>query len=391
MFGKQNKPPHNMRPTSSTADTTAADSQQTNPFKDPLPEPHLHNATEPPPLNYTIQTRRRISYICIFFSLIFIETCILPLILFYSLRWGAHLSTTKNLAIITSLVGTISGVKVGQRCYYLWFRTGHESRRPIGSGRWGVDFFQILLSVGLTAFFIPLIIGSSLTPASVPTVAMALPCFMLTFCFPMFISGVFPRHFRLPVRISSFQPGHLLPPLTYTLVEDIVAVDGGGGLEFRQAWRHRYEESRVMRKLLRDLSLVWGISGIAVAGALIAIAWTTSDDIGYGLGYGIPWVWVILFTCVTFWWVKKELYREKTEWADVVRVHREKHLNLVETDIDRDVYNMVVERQSFASPMREGGIVELSRCISAPSPHPTSPIVAFEVQDHSLLSDAVSV
>ncbi|KAI0798018.1 hypothetical protein C8Q75DRAFT_801916 [Abortiporus biennis] len=381
--------PHDMPPTSTATVSTAADSHQTNPFKDHLSHAHPYHAAEPPPLNYTIRTRRRISYISIFFSLIFIETCILPLILFYSLRWGAHLSTTKNLAIITSLVGTISGAKVGQRCYYLWFRTGHESRRPIGSGRWGVDFFQILLSTGLTAFFIPLIIGSSLSPASVPTVAMALPCFMLTVCIPMLISGLFPRHFRLPVRISSFQPYYLLPPLTYTIVEDVIAVDGGGGLEFRQAWRHRYEESRVMRKLLRDIALMWGISGIAVAGALIAIAWTTSDDVGYGLGYGMAWLWAIFFTCVTFWWVEKELHREKTEWEDVVRVHREKHLNLVETDIDRDIYKMVLERRSFSRPRRDRDMVELSRCNSAPDP--TSPVVEAQPPSNIMASDAISV
>ncbi|KAI0760848.1 hypothetical protein BC629DRAFT_1547309, partial [Irpex lacteus] len=78
-------------------------------------------------------------YIIIFFTLIFVETGVLPLILFYSLRWGAHLSITKNLAIITSLIGTVSGFKLAQRSYDLWFRNGHESRRPIGAGRWGVD------------------------------------------------------------------------------------------------------------------------------------------------------------------------------------------------------------------------------------------------------------
>ena len=87
------------------------------------------------------------------------------------------------MAIITSLIGTVSGLKVGQRMWYLWLRDGHESRRPIGAGRWGVDFFQyvffvapssryllmllwtfvrILISAALTGFFVPLIIGSSL-------------------------------------------------------------------------------------------------------------------------------------------------------------------------------------------------------------------------------------
>lgn len=97
---------------------------------------------EPPPLNYTIKTGRRERAIVIWFTLLFVEAGILPLILFYSLYWGAHLSTTKNLAIITSLIGTVSGFKFAQRMWFLWFARDHVSRRPIGAGRWGVDFFQ---------------------------------------------------------------------------------------------------------------------------------------------------------------------------------------------------------------------------------------------------------
>lgn len=101
-----------------------------------------HDETCPPPLNYTLHTKSRERYIGIFFGLLFLEAGILPLILFYSLMWGAHLSITKNLAIITSLIGTVSGFKVAQRTYFLWFKNDCETRRPIGAGRWGLDFTQ---------------------------------------------------------------------------------------------------------------------------------------------------------------------------------------------------------------------------------------------------------
>ncbi|KAK7676645.1 hypothetical protein QCA50_020388 [Cerrena zonata] len=313
-------------------------------------QPHLmiayHDETSPPPLNYTLHTKSRERYIIVFFGLLFLEAGILPLILFYSLMWGAHLSITKNLAIITSLIGTVSGFKVAQRTYFLWLKNDHETRRPIGAGRWGLDFTHILINIGLAAFFVPLIIGSSLTPASPPTVAMALPCFMLAFCIPMFISGLFPSHFRLPFRVSSFPPRHPLPPLTYTLVEDVIAVDGGGGLEFRQAWRYRYEASLVMRTLLRDLALFWGISGVLIAIALIIVAWMTSHDIGYGLGYGMPWLWAFASTGITIVWVRKELERERKEWGDLVHVHREKPLHLVESRVDREAFERMIARRS---------------------------------------------
>jgi hypothetical protein len=151
-------------PSSSTS--TPSDSQRSTKVEDtrsPLSEsPDPFDIPGPPPLNYTVRINRRERYIIIFFTLIFVETCILPIILFYSLRWGAHLSVTKNLAIITSLIGTVSGFKLAIRSYDLLFRNGHESRRPIGAGRWGVDAFHILINIALFAFFVPLIIGSSL-------------------------------------------------------------------------------------------------------------------------------------------------------------------------------------------------------------------------------------
>ncbi|CAL1713904.1 unnamed protein product [Somion occarium] len=259
-----------------------------------------HDDTGPPPLDYTLRTRPRERYIALFFGLLFLEAGVLPLILFYSLRWGAHLSITKNLAIITSLIGTVSGFKVAQRTYLLWFRNEHESRRPIGASRWGLDFFH----------------------------------------------GLFPSHFRLPFRVSSFPPHHLLPPLTYTIVEDVIAVDGSGKIEFRQAWRYRYEESRIMRKLLRDLALYWGITGTALGVGLIVVAWLASDDVGYGLGYGMPWLWAFVSTPLTILWVRRELGRERREWGDLVNVHLEKPMHLVETRVDREAYERMMARRS---------------------------------------------
>ncbi|KIJ27518.1 hypothetical protein M422DRAFT_190877 [Sphaerobolus stellatus SS14] len=290
-----------------------------------------NTGTALPPLNYTVHTPKRRLRIIIFSVLIFIEAGILPLILFYALKLGAHLSVTVNLAIITAFVGTFSGHKFGLRMWYMWFAKNGYEYRPIGSGRWGVDMSQILISIGLGGFFVPLIIGSSITPASPPAVAMALPCLMITICLPLLLTGLFPHRIRMPFRVSSLPSYEPLPPLTYTYVEDIVAVDGGGGLQFRHAWRERYEASTVMRKLLRDMALFWGFGGTLIAGALIAIAWTTAQDVGYGIGFGVPWIWAFVWTPVTVWWSRKELARERREWESAPQLaHREVSLHIKE-------------------------------------------------------------
>lgn len=151
-------------------------------------------------------------------------------------------------------------------------------------------------------------------PGSVHTVAMSLSCFMIAFCFPLLITAIWPHRIKMPFRVSSMPPYTGLPPAVYTLVEDIVAVDGGGCVEFRQAWRIRYEHSAVMRRIVRVTSLWWGASGMLFAGAFIAIAWTTADDIGYGVGWGLPWLWAMTSASFTVRYVHKELKREEEEW-----------------------------------------------------------------------------
>ncbi|EIW80620.1 hypothetical protein CONPUDRAFT_105698 [Coniophora puteana RWD-64-598 SS2] len=308
----------------------------------------------PPPLSFTLRSGRRLTKCALFLGFVIFDTGILPLILFYALRWSAHLSITINLAIITSVIGLGSSAKLTHRTYLLWYAKGCESRRPIGSGRWGLDATHFFGSWALFAFLVPLIIGSSMTPASVPIVSMALPCQMLSLSVPCLISAIFDHHLRLPVRISSLPPGEILPPFPYTLVEDVIAVDGGGGLAFRQEWRHRYEDSVIIRSLVRQLAFMWGLSGTIIGALLIVAAWLATTDTAYGLAYGIPWVWVLVCIPVTVLYVQSQLRREHQEWYKEC-VHKVRPLHVHETVLDKEVDHMVLERQathagSMASP-----------------------------------------
>jgi len=168
----------------------------------------------------------------------------------------------------------------------------------------------------------------------------------------MLITGIWNRHIRLPVRVSSLPRRAILPPLTYTIVEDVIAVDGGGGLEFRQAWRHRYEASRVIRKIIRTTAIGWGLSGTVLAAGLIVAAWTAPTDTGYGLSYGLPWLWAMLSAVGTILYVKSELERERREWF-MEKVHKEVSLNLKEHDVDREADMRVLA--TWQSRPSEGG------------------------------------
>ena len=182
---------------------------------------------------------------------------------------------------------------------------------------------------------------------------MSLPCFMIAFCFPLLLTGLFPHKISIPFRCSSLPPGRPLPPIAYMFVEDIVAVDGGGGQEFRQAWRTRYEESRIMRKIIRDASVGWGLSGVLIGGALIAIGWTVNQDTGYGLGYGIPWLWGICGAIGTSIVVHYALKKEKEEWV-APKVHKERILPIEEGQYDRPSLDEFRRRSSQRERARPG-------------------------------------
>jgi hypothetical protein len=84
-----------------------------------------------------------------------------------------------------------------------------------------------------------------------------------------------------PCRISSLPQGAPLRPGIYAYIEDICAVDGSGGTEFRQRLNLRYQASKEFREMLHRLTLFWAIGAIAMAGITVAIVFTIQRDAAY--------------------------------------------------------------------------------------------------------------
>jgi hypothetical protein len=90
---------------------------------------------------------------------------------------------------------------------------------------------------------------------------------------------------RAPFRISSTRRGQLLRPGVYSIIEDIVAVDGSGGIDFRCRLSQRYEASQVFRQMLDFISIFWAIPAFVVGGGTIAIIFTVERNLGYLVSY----------------------------------------------------------------------------------------------------------
>jgi hypothetical protein len=126
------------------------------------------------------------------------------------------------------------------------------------------------------------------------------------------------RYFKVPapLRISSIPKGAQLRPAVYFITEDVCAVDGGGGVEYRIALNRRYEASHVFRVMMRRLGMFWAVGAEACAVLCTVLIFALDDSqIGYVIGWSAPFVWAGIWASATVLYVKRELRKEKAIWA----------------------------------------------------------------------------
>ena len=59
----------------------------------------------------------------------------------------------------------------------------------------------------------------------------------------------------------------------------------------------------------------WSISATVIGAGLVTVIWFVSDDVAYGLGWGVPSVWALVWTWLTIVWVQRALRIEKATWV----------------------------------------------------------------------------
>ena len=87
-------------------------------------------------------------------------------------------------------------------------------------------------------------------------------------------------------------------PAVFTIVEDVVAVDGGAGREFRKKWKERYEASEIFRDMLWTLTMVWGGGAIVAAAVTSAVVFSAPKYVAYG--FGECFFFFFFFFCCSF-------------------------------------------------------------------------------------------
>ncbi|KIW66692.1 hypothetical protein PV04_06000 [Phialophora macrospora] len=273
---------------------------------------------EPPALPFDMR-HHKLS-VSIFTLLVIAECCIVPLVLYYGLKYGTNMRSGIYFAIITSLFGFVTGYEFGIRAWRL-IRPSDEYRPLFGSPRfWGFDSTHYVLTIPFTVMLVILIIFSIPHHPSVKALSLPMPVGMIVTGIMFVINGwAVQRRWRLKYfRLSSHVKNSICPPLTFSLLEDICAVDGKGGKRFRTAALARYHASPRFRALLMQLLWFWSIPAIVIGVVIIIVIYVTSDDVAYGVGWGTPTVWASVWTLITVKWAQRALQVEKECWKPEV-------------------------------------------------------------------------
>lgn len=125
-------------------------------------------------------------------------------------------------------------------------------------------------------------------PHDPPIRVLAMPAATMLFAIGfqlLFLDILRLRGIPAPCRISSLPKGAPLRPGIYAYIEDICAVDGSGGTEFRQRLNLRYQASKAFREMLHRLTLFWAIGAIVCATVTTAIIFTIQRDAAYVVSF----------------------------------------------------------------------------------------------------------
>ncbi|RMD40349.1 hypothetical protein DV735_g4779, partial [Chaetothyriales sp. CBS 134920] len=310
--------PEDRPPAQAYYDSRAATKREFNRRGSTLAEYYEHHPTLLPQLPFTWHHGWRRVKLGLLITLMFIDACVIPLVLYYTMKFAGHVQGWIVFAVVATIWGGPTYLEFAVRSWRLIKK--EDFYRPLGAkGRWGFDFVSWLSVFSIAAVTSLLIVGSA--PHIVWLRVLSLPGPALLLCLGsgiMFVTTLALLKKPAPFRISSTGKGEPVLPGVLYLIEDVVAVNASAGRPYREALHARYNASPRFRQMVMDQSLFWGIPAILIGGALIVVVCVHEVDkeIAYGLGWGIPFFWALIWAFLSVIWVKKALRNERIAWEE---------------------------------------------------------------------------
>lgn len=268
--------------------TTTNNNTNSDNNKAPVTEPETAAPVESfeeypglPRLNYRILDYKVKLAIVVF--LLVAESALLPIALYYALTLHTTLRHGIIFAIITSFFGIVTGIEFGLRCLKLILKG--DKYRPKNGTKWSFDFTHWTLSFGYTVMT-GILIGASIphNPLVRP-LAIPVSLFLIQVGLQLVWTGWMNKTGRkAPCKISSVEKGERVPPLVFTIIEDIVGVDGGGGAVYRRSFVARYKASWRFRRMIATQNWFWAVGALIDGIGTMVVIWTVPEAVAYGVG-----------------------------------------------------------------------------------------------------------
>jgi len=266
----------------------------------------------PPSLNYTLQTRK--SSIAIFWTLILLDSIAIPIVLYFTLWYLTSLSPNAVFSVSTACLGGVSIIEYFLRFWRLFRK--NSTCRVMGAHRWYLDWFHWNFSCAWFFIMVELIVGTAFPDPPIRLLAMPVASLLFWFGCELLLEDVLRlMGKRSPIRISSVPKDQPLRPGIYSMIEDICAVDGSGGTEFRTRLNERFEASHYFRQMLHRLTLFWATGALGAATVTTILVFTIQYQAAYCVGWTLPFIWAGVWAVGTIWYVKRCLKYEKEEWG----------------------------------------------------------------------------
>ncbi|KAI9743902.1 MAG: hypothetical protein M1818_002636 [Claussenomyces sp. TS43310] len=230
-----------------------------------------------------------------------------------------HVTANKTtvLTIPTAVLGVFTVIAIVERIWKL-IQPSPEFR-PIKSPRYALDIFQWGYFAAL--IMISALISSTLAMGDIrpdghelQTRLISMPAPLLMYflatltLLSLILNGL---KVKLPFRFGSLDAGNVVRPAVYYVVEDIVAVDGNGGMEYREAFTERYNDSPIFRRMIWTLSVVWMVAFYIFAGVFTALVFELPTAAVYAVGWAGPFPLAGIMAVWTIFYVKSNLKEER--------------------------------------------------------------------------------
>jgi len=260
-------------------------------------------------------------------GLIFIDACVLPVVLYYALRYVANVQGFIIFAIITTIWGGPTYLELAIRTLRLVKK--ERFYRPLGTNsRWSFDLTTWISVISITAVTALFVVGSAPHIVWLRVLCMPAPAILYSFGGSLALITLYhSAGWKAPFRMSSTAKGEQVLPAVYYLVEDVMAVNAGAGRPYREALAARYRASARFRRMLRNQSIFWATPPILIAIPLtvIAILPEIPATIAYGICWTIPFLWAGLWSVISVIWCKADLRQERERWDTERHIDAQRH------------------------------------------------------------------